>query len=742
MSSNSSQPVVPVANNAPKRARSGTKCMRCNKMLYKNHQCNNRNAIAPIAGASVASSSSVMAAAPANVPVVAASAAQSSAIDVQNGAIQPVAELTIQESSVIVEEDDSDHEPEQEEVLINDPEDYERKQEEQNQVKVLLKQRGRNAKEIEWTMHQPHEMVVHDVRLENGGGNINAKINFAQATRDFHGIPNVPANQNARVHNLFHSYLLTSYPCDTVQQVCDATNRNLKAKNLNTVKLTPHLWFKFLGILLGMTLQDLPNRQAYWEVHETNDETKRLFAGPNFGRYMAKYHFDQIMANFCLIEPDAAAQVQQQDKWRAARPIVDGFNRRRKVVISAGQFITIDESMCPWQGQGDWNPINGCPRIIKIPRKPTPVGVEIKNLIDCQTKCLLFLEMQEGIESMALKQFGGGEDVQKSTGLVLRLTKEANLWGSKRVIIGDSAFASVITCYKLATLANLYCMGIVKTATSLAPAKAVNDRLRVKGDQVTFVGELDGVKLIAHGHMDKTKKMIVASCGRTIPGVAQKKPRSRYNEQTNKMESYFTVVERTELMAQYFSGSGDIDWHNRLRAFLALEQMWVTWSWWKRVFGTVFAMIVTDAYLMYVFDQKDQPNIELLSRQAFMETLAYEMIKNEIKDMPEGNFRQKRKQRSADIIEDVDEDELIIENESSENKCKYKPLRFHSEYKNANKIHYGRNCSVCRKKAYNYCDTCSRALAKLVPICSERVSHRNDTSCQDMHEARRRSQSS
>ena len=39
---------------------------------------------------------------------------------------------------------------------------------------------------------------------------------------------------------------------------------------------------------------------------------------------------------------------------------------------------------------------------------------------------------------------------------------------------------------------------------------------------------------------------------------------------------------------------------------------------------------ITDAYLMYVFDQKNQQDHQLLTRQAFIERLAYEMIHNNI----------------------------------------------------------------------------------------------------------------
>jgi hypothetical protein len=733
MSSNSSQPVVPVANNAPKRERKGKTCVNCGKMLYSNHRCSNINIAASSSASSSSSSSSGIPAHPASAPISAASAPQNARMIDQNVAREQVEESKVQDLRVVVEDDDSDHEPEEEAQLQNDENDEEVEQQGNNELKIILTQKGRSGKQIEWTMKPTDQAVIHDVRLENGGGNIHAKINFAQATRDFHGIPSAPPGKKSRPDNLFLSYLLTAYPCDTVKQVCDATNQQLKTKNINTVKLTPHLWFKFLGIILAMTLQELPNRKSYWDDHKANQETKRIFSGPNFGRFMLKSHFDMIMANFCLIEPMESSQ----DSWRAARPIVDGFNMRRKIVITPGQFITIDESMCPWQGQGEWNPINGCPRIIKIPRKPTPVGVEIKNLIDCETKTLLFLELQEGTQQMQSKLYGDGREVQKSTGLVLRLTKGANVWGSNRVIIGDSAFASVMTCYNLLTKAQLYCMGIVKTATSLAPAKAVSDHLHTKGDQVTFVGELEGVKLIAHGHMDKTKKLIVASCGRTIAGVPQKKPRSRYNEETKKMEKYFTLVHRTELMAQYFKGSGDIDWHNRLRAFLSLEKVWITWSWWKRVFGTVFAMIVTDAYLMYVFDQKDQPNHKLLSRQEFMERLSFEMIHNEIKNTSEGDFRQKRKLRSENALQDLDEDAVDESTSLSDASCTYLPLwMLRAGQKKVNK-RYGRLCTECHRKAYSYCVTCSHQRGETVTVCSERVCGSTEKSCKQIHESNR-----
>ena len=52
-----------------------------------------------------------------------------------------------------------------------------------------------------------------------------------------------------------------------------------------------------------------------------------------------------------------------------------------------GWLVRVDESMVGWTG-------NGTPHQSHVPRKPEPLGCEIKNTCDATTGCTLFLEIQ------------------------------------------------------------------------------------------------------------------------------------------------------------------------------------------------------------------------------------------------------------------------------------------------------------------------------------------------------------
>ena len=52
-----------------------------------------------------------------------------------------------------------------------------------------------------------------------------------------------------------------------------------------------------------------------------------------------------------------------------------------------GWLTCIDESMVCWTG-------NGMPHVSFVPRKPEPLGCELKNTCDATTGCMLFLEIQ------------------------------------------------------------------------------------------------------------------------------------------------------------------------------------------------------------------------------------------------------------------------------------------------------------------------------------------------------------
>ena len=100
----------------------------------------------------------------------------------------------------------------------------------------------------------------------------------------------------------------------------------------------------------------------------------------------------------------------------------------------------------------------------KVPRKPEPLGAELKTTGCALSGALLFIEICKGKETHAaldyFAQFG------HTTATTLRLTK--NWQGTGRVVAGDSWFASVKTAEALGDK-GLFFVGDVKTATRRYP---------------------------------------------------------------------------------------------------------------------------------------------------------------------------------------------------------------------------------------------------------------------------------
>ena len=103
--------------------------------------------------------------------------------------------------------------------------------------------------------------------------------------------------------------------------------------------------------------------------------------------------------------------------------------------------------------------LKACPHKTKIAWKPEGVGAEMKALCDGNSGILLRLDIMEGKQRQASKEFHG--EFGEGTAVILRLTKD--YFGTNRTVHADSAFSSVKTAEALQKR-GLHFMGIVKTA--------------------------------------------------------------------------------------------------------------------------------------------------------------------------------------------------------------------------------------------------------------------------------------
>jgi hypothetical protein len=271
--------------------------------------------------------------------------------------------------------------------------------------------------------------------------------------------------------------------------------------------------------------------------------------------------------------------------------------------------LVVDESVSAWRGaEYKWK-VEGVPHSTKIPRKPESVGVELKDMADGETGIILAVEIQEGKEAEKLKDYA--QRYGSGTSLCLRLTK--HYWGSKRVLVGDSAFASVKTVAAMWEHAKLFFWGMVKQAHSEYPKKyleAIGKENPLRGSTEVMISELaDGTKVRAVGWYDRKHKHLVGS-GPFDTSDAEPAERRRHRVVRNDagvMETvtYLKKIPRSLFVKQFFSVFSNIDIHNHLRqGILRVAKVFVTNEWWKRVFQTLFSTTVVDAFRAYEFETK------------------------------------------------------------------------------------------------------------------------------------------
>ena len=270
-----------------------------------------------------------------------------------------------------------------------------------------------------------------------------------------------------------------------------------------------------LGVLFALT-RITQGRRDLWSSEDF------IFPAPRFGaRFgIGRNRFDDLLRyiRFC---PQSEYE-NKYDRWSPVRRLIDAFNEHRAATFYPSWSICIDESISLWRGKDGNYCSDGMPHVTKIERKPKGVGAELKDAVCAQTKVIIALEIQEGKEAMASKD-NVNEYTKAGTATVLRLTKPWH--GSRRVINGDSAFASVTTAMACRDK-GLHFTGLVKTATKMFPKQYFQSReYGNNGDSETLTAVINGDTYIAHCWVDTTRKHFISTNNTTLDGNSHGKKR-------------------------------------------------------------------------------------------------------------------------------------------------------------------------------------------------------------------------
>ena len=127
-------------------------------------------------------------------------------------------------------------------------------------------------------------------------------------------------------------------------------------------------------------------------------KTNGLVPAPNFGQNGISYSrfVDIFEAVGCCKSVSNDAPVA--GCWSMNDKLIGDFNRTRRDRFAAGCVLVLDESMIAWKPQS--TAFGGLPNISFIPRKPEPLGTELKTVCCGTTGVMLHAEVQKGKDAM------------------------------------------------------------------------------------------------------------------------------------------------------------------------------------------------------------------------------------------------------------------------------------------------------------------------------------------------------
>lgn len=313
--------------------------------------------------------------------------------------------------------------------------------------------------------------------------------------------------------------------------------------------------------------------------------------------------------------------------------------------------------MSSWLGLEGEYAVEGMPHVTKIARKPKGVGCEMKAAADAATGIVFHIEIQEGGENMAAKDYVKPKKklseaemlrhnpnnlklYQATTACTLRLTRSYHNTG--RIVIGDAWFASVATMTALHEH-GLYFTGIVKTAHKNFPTAAITQWAsgadseggvqptrgahKVLTSKYTCRGqEFD---MMAIGWKDTKTKQIISNTGNTKSGhIVTRLRHLKIDDSAGSPKTVrrFLSYPQPSVVKDMFQAFPTIDIHDHLRqGVLKMEASWKTHSWEHRFVATMLGIIFTNTYLAYRYD-RSTAGLETVDLRTFLEELAFDLI--------------------------------------------------------------------------------------------------------------------
>jgi hypothetical protein len=538
-------------------------------------------------------------------------------------------------------------------------------------------------------------------------------------------------------------YFFLSYPMQSVAGMENATQANINeafAQVHGRSNAKPFFdfdrsrFYVFMGIQIERAVHPVSGGiDECWRKGRTEGTYRE---GGNYGeRFKMTLHEYKNIKQYLQLSEFTPEQLRQ-DPWIPISPFVEAFNDRRNTIIKPGSELIVDESMSWWTGKDGEIYHGGMPHKSYVKRKPKPNGCEIKSCADVETGVMLRLEIQKGKTANAAAEYMN--EYPHHAALGLRLTKPWH--NTQRVNNGDAGFGSFHAA-KAHREKGLHFRGIVKQASKFFPAKYLKKwkseeapgrgKHKVLTTAVNINGRNEEIHAIAWN--DKRLKLIVSTNASLVtpgPKIIKKRTRMVFDDAGHATGNVNAdiQIDAPHVVTDIFNALNKIDVADQYRqGTLAFEEALKTHEWWFRIWVTIFAICIVDAYFMYRADYlrtNHGSNVKMMDVIEFAERLSFQLINYE-ENASTYNLRPHSSQ-SPSAISGSSQVATTTTSDHSLDSLRNAPFYTAKKWvQNDPKRSVVLTCVVCKEKtARMYCTKCSLNLRSNHPnhvaLCAPR----------------------
>lgn len=372
------------------------------------------------------------------------------------------------------------------------------------------------------------------------------------------------------------------------------TNRGLHGDGVNA-KTTKGELKQWWGYALALSLNPGKPVEQMWSLTPGVDD---ILPPPAMGRFGMTLDRWMKLRSAMRFGPDDTPDFES-NLWCFVEKMVTDFNEHMAAVFTPGWLLSMDESMSAWRGkQGEKN-ISKIPNMSWVPRKPEPMGAELKTTACALSGMLIFVEICKGKKEHPKQKFFDKKLRPHTTATSLRLVE--NWFGSNRAVYGDSWFAGVKTATAFLKH-GLHFVGDVKTNTAgFCKTELQDATTEERGAWAVYTADLDvdgtatPVYAVSH-RRGPAVHAFISTFGTTLPGTAH------YGTIEDDEDGSGTVQYELERKCPRILNDATLaqpatDRHNRYRQFiLAMEKRILTGNFCLRFGTTMYGMLFTNAF--------------------------------------------------------------------------------------------------------------------------------------------------